>query len=52
MSTRLTELRDVHESQIADAIERELTDEQLEQLAEGSCSWGAQCNSSSGCQQR
>jgi hypothetical protein len=32
------------EDQIIDSIEDELTDEQLLQMAEGSCSWGANCN--------
>jgi hypothetical protein len=34
------------EKEIVDAIEKELTDEQLLQMAEGSSSWGANCNSS------
>jgi hypothetical protein len=34
-----------HEDEVIDAIEQELTDEQLLQMAEGSCSWGANCNS-------
>jgi hypothetical protein len=45
----LSGIRELHESQLNRAIEQELTDEQLQQLAEGSCSWGANCNSSSGC---
>ncbi len=31
------------------SIEAELTDDQLVELAEGSSSWGAHCNSNSGC---
>lgn len=33
------------ETQLTAAMESELTDEQLLQLAEGSSSWGANCNS-------
>ncbi len=40
------EVKDQHEAQINSAMEAELTDEQLLQLAEGSSSWGANCNSS------
>jgi hypothetical protein len=32
------------EEQLTDAMGQELTDEQLERLAEGSSSWGANCN--------
>jgi hypothetical protein len=34
------------ETQLTAAMEGELTDEQLLQLAEGSSSWGANCNKS------
>jgi hypothetical protein len=34
------------EDELVDAMEQELTDEQLLQMAEGSSSWGANCNSS------
>lgn len=34
------------ETKLTAAMESELTDEQLLQLAEGSSSWGAHCNSS------
>ena len=30
--------------EVVDSIEDELTDEQLLQMAEGTCSWGANCN--------
>jgi len=40
------EIKNQHEVELTEAIEKELTDEQLLQLAEGSSSWGAQCNSS------
>jgi hypothetical protein len=33
------------EDELVDAMEQELTDEQLLQMAEGSSSWGANCNS-------
>jgi hypothetical protein len=33
------------ETELTTAMEAELTDEQLLQLAEGSSSWGANCNS-------
>jgi hypothetical protein len=33
------------EAQLNEAMEAELSDEQLLQLAEGSSSWGANCNS-------
>ncbi|NLS27994.1 hypothetical protein S2M10_29970 [Sphingomonas sp. S2M10] len=32
------------EERITSAIEQELTDDQLVQLAEGASSWGANCN--------
>lgn len=32
------------EDRITSAIEQELTDDQLVQLAEGASSWGANCN--------
>lgn len=38
------DVREIHETEINRSIEQELTDEQLQQLAEGSCSWGANCN--------
>lgn len=38
-----------HEEDLNRAIDAELTDEQLVQLAEGSSSWGAHCNSGSSC---
>ena len=34
------------EDRITSAIEQELTDDQLVQLAEGASSWGANCNQS------
>jgi len=34
------------EEELTSAMEQELTDEQLLQMAEGSCSWGANCNAS------
>jgi hypothetical protein len=34
------------EAELTASIESELTDEQLLQLAEGSSSWGANCNNS------
>ncbi|HEX7808751.1 MAG TPA: hypothetical protein VF608_08500 [Thermoanaerobaculia bacterium] len=49
MAETLYEIREIHESQLTDSIERELTDEQLQQLAEGSCSWGANCNKGGSC---
>lgn len=36
------------ETKLTEAMEAELNDEQLLQLAEGSSSWGANCNSSCG----
>jgi len=38
--------KQTQEAQLNSAMEAELTDEQLLQLAEGSSSWGANCNSS------
>lgn len=38
------DLKQEQEEQISSDIEQELTDEQLVQLAEGSSSWGANCN--------
>ncbi len=37
------------EDALTNSIEFELTDDQLVELAEGSSSWGAHCNSNSGC---
>lgn len=34
------------EAALESALGEELTDEQLLQMAEGSCSWGANCNKS------
>lgn len=34
----------IEEARIDQLIGEELTDEQLLQMAEGSCSWGANCN--------
>lgn len=36
--------KQTHEDEVVQSIEEELTDEQLLQMAEGSCSWGANCN--------
>ena len=38
------ETKEILESQLTESMENELTDEQLQQLAEGSCSWGANCH--------
>jgi hypothetical protein len=40
----LGELKRNYESQLDQLMDSELTDEQLEQLAEGSCTWGANCH--------
>jgi hypothetical protein len=37
--------KQANEEDVVDSIAEELTDEQLLQMAEGSCSWGANCNS-------
>jgi hypothetical protein len=39
--------KQTHEDEVVQSIEEELTDEQLLQMAEGSCSWGANCSSGS-----
>lgn len=44
------EIRKTHEDAVSSAVESELTDEQLQQLAEGASSWGANCNKNSNCQ--
>lgn len=44
MHTEAAEIRQSAEEDLTRSIERELTDDQLQQLAEGSCSWGANCN--------
>lgn len=49
MREEVSETRSTRERELTDSIERELTDDQLAQLAEGSCSWGAQCNSQGSC---
>lgn len=41
----LAETKQQHEVQLMETMGQELSDEQLQQLAEGSCSWGANCNS-------
>jgi hypothetical protein len=41
--------KQAEEEQVTQAIEAELTDEQLTQLAEGSSSWGAHCNQNGSC---
>jgi hypothetical protein len=38
-----------HEEQLTRAMEQELTDDQLLQMAEGGCSWGANCNNQPNC---
>jgi hypothetical protein len=40
----LSEIRREQEAPLTDSMEKELTDEQLLQLAEGSCTWGANCS--------
>jgi hypothetical protein len=40
----LPEIKQQHDEQLMEAMGTELSDEQLQQLAEGSCSWGANCN--------
>ncbi|MGB8508286.1 MAG: hypothetical protein WCD76_07770 [Pyrinomonadaceae bacterium] len=39
----ITDIRREQEAPLTESMEKELTDEQLLQLAEGSCSWGANC---------
>lgn len=39
-----SDVLETNEEELVDAMEHELTDEQLLQMAEGSCSWGANCN--------
>jgi hypothetical protein len=39
-----TETKQIHEKELMESMGTELSDEQLQQLAEGSCSWGANCN--------
>jgi hypothetical protein len=38
------EIRKEQEEPLTESMEKELTDEQLLQLAEGSCTWGANCS--------
>ena len=49
MNEKLPETKQQKEVQLTEAMETELTDDQLEQLAEGSSSWGANCNKGSSC---
>ncbi len=42
---RKMESKQTYESELTEVMENELTDEQLLQLAEGSCTWGANCGS-------
>ncbi len=48
-SVHATDVKQDLENDLNEAIDAELTDEQLVQLAEGSSSWGAHCNSGSSC---
>lgn len=41
----LANTKQQHEAQLMATMGQELSDEQLQELAEGSCSWGANCNS-------
>jgi hypothetical protein len=41
--------RSAPEQELARSMEEELTDDQLLQMAEGGCSWGASCNKQGGC---
>jgi acyl CoA:acetate/3-ketoacid CoA transferase beta subunit len=43
--TAIAATKQQEEEHITAAMEQELTDEQLVQLAEGASSWGANCNS-------
>ena len=45
----LTAEAGAQEKQLASSMEAELTDDQLLQMAEGGCSWGASCNKQSTC---
>ena len=49
INEKRSEAKQQKEAQLTEAMERELTDDQLEQLAEGSSSWGANCNKGSSC---
>jgi hypothetical protein len=40
----LSEIKQQQDDQMMESMGTELSDEQLQQLAEGSCSWGANCN--------
>jgi hypothetical protein len=46
---KLTEVREQHEEVLQQTMESELSDEQLQQLAEGASSWGANCNKNGSC---
>ncbi len=46
---KLNETKQQQEAQLTESLGSELTDDQLEQLAEGSSSWGANCNKGSSC---
>jgi hypothetical protein len=46
---KLSEVRKQEEELLEQAMESELTDEQLHQLAEGASSWGANCNNNGPC---
>lgn len=41
----LADTKHQQEAQLMATMGQELSDEQLQELAEGSCSWGANCNS-------
>lgn len=43
-AANLSDIRREQEAPLTESMEKELTDEQLLQLAEGSCSWGANCH--------
>ena len=44
LENNLSDIRREQEAPLTESMEKELTDEQLLQLAEGSCTWGANCS--------
>jgi hypothetical protein len=44
-----SDVKQIEERELSQSMKAELSDEQLEQFAEGSCSWGASCTSGNTC---
>lgn len=52
MVTNESDVKQIEEHELNQAMQAELSDEQLQQFAEGSCSWGASCTGGHTCDDR